>query len=158
MLVLAQVLFLFIRALPLPFKDSFMHMNECHSLGQEALQEQGITPCLENVSAPSRCLVLEAHNHKLWNRRQIIQVALLYCLVHRVSFIQPPSRGWPIQMSVPRINLSPESPARGVLNVATWKYKGISNVLRDQTEWRMPHPQPASSSAHLRQWAPVYLS
>lgn len=34
------------------FKDAFMGTSQYHSLGQEALQEQGIYPGLENASVP----------------------------------------------------------------------------------------------------------
>lgn len=74
-----QVLFLFIRALPLPLRGSFMGVSQCHSLGQETSQEQGMTPCLETVNAPCRCLVLEAHNNGCGMGERLFK--LLFCII-----------------------------------------------------------------------------
>lgn len=81
---LAQVLLLSVRAHALPFKGSFMDVSQHHTLGQEALQEQGITPCLENVNVPCQCLVLEAHNNSCGVEDRLFR--LLFCIVLSTGF------------------------------------------------------------------------
>lgn len=49
-----------------------------------SLQEQGITPCLENVNVPCRCLVLEAHNNSCRTEDRLFR--LLFCIVLSTGF------------------------------------------------------------------------
>lgn len=89
--MLAQVLFLSIRALALCFKDAFMGVSQNHSLGQEALEEQGIGPCLENASVPGMCQALEEHNNICGMEDRIVR--MLSCVVSstaRVLFSRCP--------------------------------------------------------------------
>lgn len=63
---------------------SFMDVSQHHTLGQEALQEQGITPCLENVNVPCRYLVLEAHDNISGMEDRLFR--LLFCIILSTGF------------------------------------------------------------------------
>lgn len=81
----AHFLFLSVRACALPFKGSFMDASQHPTLGQEALQEQGITPCLEKVNVPCSCLVLEeAHNNSCGMEDRLFR--LFFCIVLSTGF------------------------------------------------------------------------